>query len=136
MAGLVWLGAGFWVFPFGMIIAGAFRLGIWVVNPDGYKRGIQFKYPEVDARWGGVGGPCSDQTKRDILDAYNRIYREDTDDQAPLLAVADDAPLTEGTPMPATDDEPPPAYNTAARPAGRMATRPLSRAELVQLGRR
>ena len=136
VAGLVWLGAGFWVFPFGMLIAGAFRLGIWVVNPDGYKRGIQFKYPEVDARWGGVGGPCSDQTKRDILEAYNRIYREDADDQAPLLAVADDAPLAEGTPMPATDDEPPPAYNTAARPAGLMATRPLSRAELVQLGRR
>ena len=133
--GLVWLGAGFWVFPFGMLIAGTFRLGIWLVNPDGYKRGIQFKYPSVDPRWGGVGGPCSEQPKRDILEAYNRVYREGSDDQAPLLEKdVEDMPLAEGTPMPAVDDDEPPSY--AAQPAGVMATRPLSRAELVKLGRR
>ena len=72
--GLIWLGAGYWIFPFGMILAGSYRFCIFIVNPEGYKRGVQFKYPTVDSRWGDLGGVCTDETKRQILDVYNSYY--------------------------------------------------------------
>ena len=135
VTGLIWLGAGYWVFPFGMILAGAFRLGIWLVNPVGYKRGVQFKYPTFDERWGGVGGECDDKTKQMLLDIYNSYYdeRSYTSDRAPLMRPepAPDAPPPAGNPMPLMFDGSPPPYLT-----GKAATRPLSRDELVQLGRR
>jgi hypothetical protein len=137
VTGLIWLGAGYWIFPFGMLIAGAFRLGIWLVNPDGYKRGVQYEYPTYDERWGGVGGECDETTKKMLLDVYNSYYdeRSYTSDRAPLMRPepAPDAIPPAGNPMPLVlNGPPPPPYSTG----NNAATRPLSRAELVRLGQR
>jgi len=137
VTGLIWLGAGYWIFPFGMMIAGAFRLGIWLVNPEGYQRGVQFEYPTFSERWGGLGGECDDKTKKMLLDVYNSYYdeRSYTSDRAPLMRQepAPDAPPPAGNPMPLVlNGPPPPPYSTG----NNAATRPLSRAELVRLGQR
>jgi hypothetical protein len=85
--GLVWLGAGYWIFPFGMLVSGSYRLCIWIANPEGYKRGVQFKYPTVDSRWSDLGGVCTDETKRQLLDVYNSYYdsRAMDDSTQPLM---------------------------------------------------
>jgi len=85
--GLVWLGAGYWIFPFGMLVSGSYRLCIWIANPEGYKRGVQFKYPTVDSRWSDLGGVCTDETKRQLLGVYNSYYdsRAMDDSTQPLM---------------------------------------------------
>ena len=121
--GLIWLGAGYWVLPFGMLIAGGFRLGILLVNPDRYQRGVQFVYPSYDTRWSrGMGGICDDATKQMLVDAYNESVEGEpyASDRKPLIN--------------RDDDVPPPAYTSAY--GNTSATRPLSLAEVVQLGRR
>ena len=140
--GLIWLGAGYWIFPFGMLIAGTYRLCVWIVNPEGYRRGVQFRYPTVDTRW-GESGPCSDETKRKILDAYNSYYdkRAITEDKSTLPLMRRemiDTALPLGDPVPIMDtrddyNTPPPGFvfaNTGA------ASRVLSVEEIARLGRR
>ena len=144
--GLIWLGAGYWIFPFGMLIAGGYRLGIWLVNPHGYKRGVQFRYPTVDRRWGPIGGVCTDETKRKLIDIYNSYYdkRAITKDGSTRSLMRSeityDTALPLGNPMPMMDDDerddyntPPPGFAFANTGA---ASRVLSVGEIARLGRR
>jgi hypothetical protein len=138
--GLIWLGAGYWIFPFGMLLAGTYRLGVWLVNPSGYRRGVQFRYPAYDGRWLRDDGACTDETKRLLLDIYNsyydaRSYAKDGSGE-PLMRPPPETRIPEGEPMPMMDDEDktsPPAYSDSLRVS---STRALSVTELAQLGRR
>ena len=138
--GLIWLGAGYWVFPFGMLLAGTYRLGIWLVNPSNYKRGVQFRYPTYDGRWLRNGDLCTEETKRLLLDIYNRYYdaRSYTSDGSNerLMQAPPDTQIPDGDPMPYMEGDtaaPPPSYSDSMRFA---AAHTLSVTELAQLGRR
>lgn len=75
--GLIWLGAGYWVMPFGLLISGTVRAINWVLNPRRYMKGVQYEYPTARRMWGGVdNGGCSEATKQELL----RIYAEYYDD--------------------------------------------------------
>ncbi len=150
VTGLVWLGAGYYVFPFAMLIAGTYRFCIWIVIPLGYKKGVQFVYPIVNSRWGNFGGECTDETKQTLLKIYNSYYgspavAKDPSTQ-PLVKRGGRrrawwyaAALPLGNPMPMIDEDGRDDYNTPAPgfvlANAAAATRALSVEELSKLGR-
>ena len=144
--GLFWLGAGYYIFPFAMIIAGTYRFCIWIVNPSDYKKGVQFRYPTIDSRLGDLGGVCTDETKWQLVDIYNSYFdrRVLTNDGSarPLVqsggdSVAFNKALPLGNPMPMMDDDDRDDYNTPVPGFVRATTTTaLSVEQIVQLGRR
>ena len=145
--GLFWLGAGYYIFPFAMIIAGTYRFCIWIVNPSDYKNGVQFQYLTIDSQWGDLGGVCNDETKRKLIDKHNsyfdsRVFTKDGSARSLVQSGGDDrfafnAALPLGNPMPMMDNDGRDDYNTPVPGFVRATTTTaLSVEQIVQLGRR
>jgi hypothetical protein len=121
--GFIWLGAGYWIFPFGMLIAGITRLSIWINNPDGYVDGVQHEemMPSIHP-WDKNQNACSDEVYQQLYAKWNQYAHPLAEDQPLLEQEAINVTMTTG------------AHPSA--PSRLSATRPLSRSELAQLGRR
>lgn len=83
LAGFVWLGAGYFVFPICMTIASIVRMYLWLANPTGYERGRQARFP--------MQFNCDPELTQQLLNEYNYSYNRDPV-RTPLLARDEPAP--------------------------------------------
>ena len=85
LAGFVWLGAGYFVFPSCMTIASLVRMYLWLANPTRYVRGEQTKFP--------MQFNCDPELTQQLLNEYNYVYSNNRDPvRRPLLARDEPAP--------------------------------------------
>lgn len=79
LAGFVWLGAGYFVFPICMTIASLVRMYLWLANPTRYVRGEQTRFP--------MQFNCDPELTQQLLNEYNYAYSNNRDPvRRPLLA--------------------------------------------------
>ena len=85
LAGFVWLGAGYFVFPICMTIASIVRMYLWLANPTRYGRGRQARFP--------MQFNCDPELTQQLLNEYNYSYSNNRDPvRTPLLAGDEPAP--------------------------------------------
>ena len=85
LAGFVWLGAGYFVFPICMTIASLVRMYLWLANPSRYVRGEQTRFP--------MQFNCDPELTQQLLNEYNYAYSNNRDPvRRPLLARDEPAP--------------------------------------------